>query len=443
MTIRGQPTTPAEQRLMYDLTQQGLSDPAIATRVHRSVWTVRTWRRRLQRTPLFTPPKRGRPRYGPLATFDSALVAHIRQLRHDHPGWGATVIRAELLRDPHWQSVAIPSRARIGDFLHHHGLTRHYQAHTTLPQAPKQEHPPPHDTWQVDAAGTTHVAGLGKVSLINIVDVGSRLKVESMPSSSCNPPCAAYQLALRRAFLQHGLPTHISFDHGTVFFDNTSPSPFPTRLHVWLIALGIQVQFIRVRRPTDHGIVERTHQTLAAQALVGQTWVDLVALWQGLDDRRSVLNTLPPTRTPTLASPTERVSDHALPPRLYRPEWEAELLDITRIGTYVQSAYWIRRGSPNGAIGLGGHKYWIGPAVANQTVHITFDVEQWQFRLHPVGADAVWLTPRGLSAATLMGPDAEYLRFPTYQLALPCSADLWRTTQYAILGMDAPPVAAV
>jgi hypothetical protein len=84
-----------------------------------------------------------------------------------------------------------------------------------------------------------HVAGVGKVSLITNIDVVSRLKVESYPClDTTNPPMEAYQLMLRRAFLSAGLPRLISLDHGTAFYDNTSPSPFPTRLHLWLLADG-------------------------------------------------------------------------------------------------------------------------------------------------------------------------------------------------------------
>jgi hypothetical protein len=84
-----------------------------------------------------------------------------------------------------------------------------------------------------------HVAGVGKVCLITVIDVVSRLKVESYPClDTTNPPLEAYQLLLRRAFLSTGLPRRITFDHGTVFYDNTSPSPFPTSLHLWLLADG-------------------------------------------------------------------------------------------------------------------------------------------------------------------------------------------------------------
>ena len=84
-----------------------------------------------------------------------------------------------------------------------------------------------------------HVAGVSKVCLISILDMVSRLKVESYPClDTTNPPLQAYQLMLRRAFLTTGLPRRITLDHGTVFYDNTSPSPFPTSLHLWLLADG-------------------------------------------------------------------------------------------------------------------------------------------------------------------------------------------------------------
>ena len=133
------------------------------------------------------------------------------------------------------------------------------------------------------------MVGVGKVSLITIIDVVSRLKVESYPClDTTKPPLEAYQLMLRRAFLTVGLPRRITLDHGTVFYDNTSASPFPTRLHLWLLALGIDICFTRKRRPTDHAKIERTHQTMTLQALLGQHWPDQTTLWAGLDARRAM-----------------------------------------------------------------------------------------------------------------------------------------------------------
>src|SRR5215216_5800565 len=114
--------------------------------------------------------------------------------------------------------------------------------------------------------GTMPVDGVGNMSLITVIDVVSRLKVESYPClDATNPRLEAYQLMLRRAFLTTGLPRRISFDHGTVFYDNTSPSPFPTRLNVWLLALGIDVCFTLQAPAHRPSKIERTHQTMTLQ----------------------------------------------------------------------------------------------------------------------------------------------------------------------------------
>ena len=280
----------------------------------------------------------GRPATGPVSTWPAALKDHILTLRHTHPGWGAVTILVELQRDPVWNQPSLPSRARIGALLQAAGLTRRYQRHTTLPEPDHPPNPASHAVWELDANGVSLVDGVGMVSVINSIDVGSRLKIERMPTASVAPNREDYHIALRRGFLAHGLPDQISFDRGTVFFDTTSPSPFPTRIHVWLIALGIQVQFIRPRRPTDHGIIERHHQTMDAQTTRGQTWTDLHALWQGLDDRRPVLNTLLPCRPcgdqpPLQANP---LAIHST--RAYAPEWEDDLRDLDRVGTYLAGA---------------------------------------------------------------------------------------------------------
>jgi transposase InsO family protein len=204
---------------------------------------------------------------------------------------------AALRADAAWQDQPLPSRSRIAALFKHAKLTRRYSRHSDLPTPTPATDLQPHDEWELDAQGWVLVDGLGQVCLVNVLDVVSRLKVESYPClHTTNPPLETYQLTLRRAFLTSGLPRRISFDHGTVFFDNTTTSPFPTRLHLWLLALGVDVRFTRIRRPTDHAKIERLHQTMTLQALLGQHWADPVQLWHGLDARRNRLNRDFPSR---------------------------------------------------------------------------------------------------------------------------------------------------
>lgn len=76
----------------------------------------------------------------------------------------------------------------------------------------------------------------------------------------CFPSTEDYQQALRLAFSQWGLPDRLATDDDRVFYDETSKSPFPSRFHLWLIALGIALAFGRMGKPEDQGIMEWSHQ---------------------------------------------------------------------------------------------------------------------------------------------------------------------------------------
>jgi hypothetical protein len=167
------------------------------------------------------------------------------------------------------------------------------------------------------------------------------------------------------------------------------------------------------------------------QALWGQTWTDCQALWQGLDDRREVLNTRYPSRGCGNQAPLVDIPAASHSGRFYQPEWEEAMVDLTRVGAYLAGAYWIRQGAPNGVIGLGGEKYWLGPLIAGHSVHVTFDAAAWQFVAHVAGSDNdIPFPPRGLSNASLLGDLAVFNRLPCYQLALPYDAATWRHTAY-------------
>lgn len=199
-----------------------------------------------------------------------------------------------------------------------------------------------------------HVAGVGNLSLLTLIDVVSRLQIESYPClDTTNPPFEAYQLMLRRAFLTTGLPRRIWLDHERVFYDNTSASPFPTRLHLWLLALGIDVCFTRKRCPTDHAKIERTHQTMTLQALLGQCWPDHTALWAGLDACRGMLNQHLPSSVFQRLAPLQAYPQASHSGRVSLLEWEAQMLDLDRVFAYLATCRWFRRIRANGRLDLG------------------------------------------------------------------------------------------
>jgi len=434
MKRRGQRTTLLERLEIMDRATAGTCDAAIADDLGCSKWTVRQWRQAGQehgRAALTRPI--GRPPIGPLGTAPPLLLETIRRLRRDHPGWGPGTIVAALQVDPVSSHMELPSRARVAALLKAEGYTRRYQRHSPLPQPDRSDRIEPHDEWQLDAQGTALVAGVGKAMLINAVDVLSRVKVDSYPSvDTTNPPAEDYFLALRRAFLGYGLPRQISLDHGTVFFDNTTTSPFPTPLHLWLVALGITVPFIRPRCPTDHAMVERTHQTMSKQVLDGQTWTDETALWTGLDGRREALNQQIPTRALSNRAPFDAFPCAVHSGRDYRPEWEAALFNLDQLYRYLAGGRWFRQVKSNGRIKLGGYQYYLGKRLAGIATEVIFDSNTEHLLCRPEGkAVALAVAIQGLSVKELMGELAGIVRLPTYQLALPLSPSANRQQQYA------------
>jgi transposase InsO family protein len=426
-------TTVAERVTILERASAGETDAMIAASLGCSIWTVRKWRRRGQHyghAGLI--PRRGRPATEPLGSVPQPLREAILTLRRAHPGWGATTILAELRADSTWQNYPLPSRSRIAALFKHAKLTRRYSRHSDLPSPTPASDAQPHDEWELDAQGWVVVDGLGKVCLVNVLDVVRRLKVESYPClHTTNPPLATYQLTLRRAFLTTGLPRRISFDHGTVFFDNTTTSPFPTRLHLWLLALGVDVRFTRIRRPTDHAKIERLHQTMTLQALLGQHWADPQRLWAGLDARRDRLNRDIPSRVLGGQTPLQAYPNAAHSGRYYRPEWEADLLDLNRVYHYLATCRWFRLVKNDSCVVLGGTDYSIGKPLRGQAMEITFDAPQCVFLANVIGTTkTIALPPQRMAASDLMGELSDFLALPSYQLVLPFSHEAWRQLTY-------------
>jgi len=137
----------------------------------------------------------GRPTTGPVSTFPKELQETILDLRKLHPGWGPNTLLAALKMDGDFRDQPLPSRARLALLLKQAGLTRRYQPHHDLLQPPPTSPSTPHQEWQMDAQGIIRVEGVGKVSVIRVVDVVSRLKAESYPSlETTNPALSDYQL---------------------------------------------------------------------------------------------------------------------------------------------------------------------------------------------------------------------------------------------------------
>jgi hypothetical protein len=234
-------------------------------------------------------------------------------------------------------------------------------------------------------------------------------------------------LVLRRAFLQYGLPERISLDHDSVFYDNASPSPFPTIIHLWLIALGITVRFIEDPPPTEHNLIERTHQTMYQQAVADQTFTDGDAVQLRLTDRRHFLNHDFPTQALDERAPLEAYPEAAHSGKPYRLEWEEAMLDLERVYDYLARGRWFRRTSSQGQFSLGAQRYNAGKDFAEQQLEITFDPQTRELVCRSEDGEREIRFPiQGLTKSNLMEELAPMLTLPVYQLTLPFTPQAWR-----------------
>lgn len=427
---QGTGMTTLHQRLeITERAERGETDRQIAAVLQFSAATVRKWRRRAEREGRSGLASHlGRPRSGALGQASPEFRAAVRELRLAHPGWGPQTLRVELAGDCRFVDRRLPSRARVAAFLKDEKLTRRWQRRSEVVQPAPPPATAPHDIWEMDAQGVRQLGDVGRVSVINIGDPYSRLRTESWAClHKLKPATHDYQLALRRAMLRFGRPKRLSLDHDSAFYDNNSTSPYPSRLHLWALALGIEVVFIHKGRPTEHGFIERTHQIVDGQALLGQEFADGAAIQPVLEQRLDFLNTQYPCRTlagqpPLTAHPTAAHSG-----RTYRPEYEEVILDLHPVFRYLAQQHWFRQVStPGGQFYLGAWRYGLGRTWANQEVEITLDPQTHELVCHSEDGQTTQRLPvKGLTKADLLG-ELDMAQFPDYQYAFPWSADVCR-----------------
>jgi transposase len=367
----------------------------------------------------------GRPATGAMSTLGEGMQARIRQMRTLHPGWGAVTLHVELERERS-EGERLPSVATIGRFLKAERRTQTPEPHRAMPATTRQRAEAAHECWQMDARGYGAIPDVGIVTLININDCHSHVRLHSYPCRlgaahvSRHAATEDYQWALRLAFMHWGMPSTLQVDHESVFFDNRTRSPFPTRLHLWLIALGIRLTFSRIHQPKDQGLTERSHQIWERQVLAGQTFPDWQALYHALNQRREVLNNELPCRTlnncpPLVAFPEARHSG-----RFYNPGNEFHLLNMHAVHEYLAQGEWFRRIASNGTISLGRTVYYLGANLPRDFVRVTYAPDTHLLLVYKTDGQLLTTTEiQNLSPEILAGNLEHFHGLPARQSPLP------------------------
>jgi transposase InsO family protein len=368
----------------------------------------------------------GRPTVGVLGSFSIELQTAIEKLREKHPAWGAKSIYYELASKSHENGLKLPCISRIAAFLKDKGYTEKYDRHRHLPTPALTLITRCHQTWQIDDQGAEYYEGVGWIRMINIKDVFSHIYVGTFPvlvaTKDHSPTTSDYQCALRLAFALFGMPEHIQSDNGSIFHENRSTSSFPTRFHLWLVAMGITFSFARLYQPTDQAAVERSHRTMFNQIARKESFKNWQHFFEFVQQRRNALNLIIPCQTlnkpPLVAFPQAIHSS-----RYYLPQKEFELLDLERVYTFLNRCEWFRMVAPNHNISLGGELYAVKEAMPKQQLRVTFDCETKNLMFHNDKELIAQKSIKAISKEIVAGQNHTIFNMPFVQLALPFDWD--------------------
>lgn len=171
-----------ERLKIEKLSKKGLTDRQIAEQLGLSIPTVRKWRRRLkQGGRSAVQSTMGRLRRGSLSSYPAEMREPLKRWCKQHPGWGAKTLQAELDLSEAFHDKLLPSRAALARWLKENDKVRLYEKHSQLPETKERNAQHCHEEWEIDARSYSRVPTLGLISLIDINDVYSWVKLLSYP----------------------------------------------------------------------------------------------------------------------------------------------------------------------------------------------------------------------------------------------------------------------
>jgi putative transposase len=186
----------------------------------------------------------------------------IVRLKREYPAWGAPKIRERLRR--RYPELHCPAVSTVHAVLDRHCLVtrrrrrRYYPEGTTLSR-PTQ----PNDLWCTDYKGEFMLADRRYCYPLTITDFASRYLI------SCEALASTQELyaftVFERAFKDFGLPRTIRTDNGLPFSSAHAIYGL-SKLSVWWLRLGIQLERIKPGHPQQNGRHERMHLTLKREA---------------------------------------------------------------------------------------------------------------------------------------------------------------------------------
>jgi putative transposase len=276
----------------------------------------------------------------------------ILSIKREYPNWGAPKIREKLSRQfPH---IKQPAKSTIHAVLDRHGLVksrkrRKYKAQGTTLSNPGT----PNGLWCADYKGQFLLGNKKYCYPLTITDYSTRylLACDALESTKEEFAFTIFE----KTFKEFGLPSAIRTDNGVPFSGPTALFGL-SRLSVWWLALGIQIERIKPGNPQQNGRHERMHLTLKKEATKPPEF-NFLQQQERFDSFIEEYNNERPHEALSMRYPGELYTPS---PRVYRPPEQPQYPFHDRT---VQVTYC-------GRICIGGRKINLTRALAGQFVGI-------------------------------------------------------------------------
>jgi putative transposase len=248
-----------DQRVVFiaDWLRDHWTMTELAERYGISRKTAYKWVERYEADPTAGLAERSRAPHVHGRAMAADVRAAVLTLRHRHPRWGPKKLRAVLCEQQPRQ--VWPAVSTLGDLLHRAGLSAprrrtRYVIPRTQPLAAAQT---PNDVWAADFKGWFRTADGTRCDPLTVTDACSRFVL------CCRivaPTGRGVRPWFERTFRTYGLPRALRTDNGPPFA--TTGAGHLSRLAVWWLKLGIQLDRIDRGHPEQNGRHERFHLTL-------------------------------------------------------------------------------------------------------------------------------------------------------------------------------------
>ena len=282
-----------------------------------------------------------------------ATALEILAVRQAHPRWGPKKLRA-VLQDREPERVW-PAASTMGDVLRRAGVSARrrrprYTVPLTQPLAAAQA---PNDVWTADFKGWFRTADGTRCDPLTVADAYSRFVLCCRITT---PSARGVRPWFERLFREYGVPRALRTDNGPPFA--TTGAAQLSRLAVWWLKLGIQLDRIAPGHPEQNGRHERFHLTLQ-QETVTPPAATAAAQQRRFDRMRREFNTERPHEALGQQPPARRyqASPRPYPSHLAEPWYDA--------------THQVRRVNTNGYIKWRGRLVFVSEAVCGEPVGLT------------------------------------------------------------------------